>query len=52
MDEASRLTQAAEQEDIKIYKDEPMSRHTSMQVGGPAALLARPRSIRELASLG
>ena len=51
MDEASRLTQAAELEDIKFYKDEPMSRHTSMQVGGPAALLARPRSIRELASL-
>lgn len=51
MDETSRLAQAAEKEDIKILKDEPMSRHTSMQVGGPAALLARPRDIRELVSL-
>ena len=28
-----------------------MSRHTTMQVGGPAAMLAQPRDIRELVSL-
>ena len=29
-------------------KDEPMSRHTSMKVGGPADFLIYPQSIEEL----
>ena len=48
MEQNNSLSQAAEKEDIKIYWDEPMSRHTTMQVGGPAAMLAQPRDIREL----
>ena len=51
MEQNNSLSQAAEKEDIKIYWDEPMSRHTTMQVGGPAAMLAQPRDIRELVSL-
>ena len=48
MEQNNSFSQAAEKEDIKIYWDEPMSRHTTMQVGGPAAMLAQPRDIREL----
>ena len=51
MEQNNSLSQAAEKEDIKIYWDEPMSRHTTMQVGGPVAMLAQPRDIRELVSL-
>lgn len=51
MEDNRMLCEEAEKEDIKIYRDEPMSKHTTMQVGGPAAMLAEPRSIRELVSL-
>ena len=51
MEENRAISEAAEKEDIKIYRDEPMSRHTTMRVGGPAAMLAEPRDIRELVSL-
>lgn len=51
MEENNAICEAAQKEDIKIYREEPMSRHTTMQVGGPAAMLAEPRSIRELVSL-
>ena len=51
MEENRAISEAAEKEDIKISRDEPMSRHTTMRVGGPAAMLAEPRDIRELVSL-
>ena len=43
------LTEALEKElravcpSLELRKNEPMSRHTTFQVGGPAALMALPR---------
>ena len=33
--------------ELELRKDEPMSRHTSFRVGGPAALMALPKTNRE-----
>jgi len=43
----------AGQEDLaaRIIKDEPMSRHTTMRVGGPADLFAEPAGLLEAAAL-
>ena len=35
--------------DIDILKDEPMSRHTTFAIGGPADLFIQPKTRRELA---
>ncbi|HRR30166.1 MAG TPA: UDP-N-acetylmuramate dehydrogenase [Candidatus Sumerlaeia bacterium] len=40
-----------ELEDIACRKDQPLARHTSMQVGGPAAILAEPEERAGLALL-
>ena len=33
---------------LELRQQEPMSRHTSFKVGGPAALMACPKSLEEL----
>ena len=33
--------------DLELRADEPMSRHTSFRVGGPAALMALPKSVEQ-----
>ena len=33
--------------DLELRMDEPMSRHTSFRVGGPAALMALPKTVEE-----
>jgi UDP-N-acetylmuramate--L-alanine ligase/UDP-N-acetylenolpyruvoylglucosamine reductase len=38
-------------DDAKVRSDEPMSRHTSMRVGGPADLFVEPRDEHDLAKL-
>ena len=35
--------------DLELRENEPMSRHTSFRVGGPAALMALPRTKSEAA---
>ena len=36
---------------LELREGEPMSRHTSFKIGGPAALMALPRSQEELSVL-
>ena len=36
---------------LELRTEEPLSRHTTFRVGGPAALMALPRSLEELQSL-
>lgn len=36
--------------ELRVLKDEPMSRHTSWRVGGPADLFFRPLSVDDLAA--
>ena len=36
---------------IEVSRGEPMSRHTSFRIGGPADLFARPKSAAEMAAL-
>lgn len=36
--------------DLKILLDEPMSRHTSFRIGGPAAAILFPTSVHELSA--
>ena len=38
-------------EDTKVLRNEPMARHTSMRVGGPAELFVEPRDEHDLAKL-
>ena len=38
----------AEAPALELRRDEPMSRHTSFQVGGPVPLLALPKSEEEV----
>ena len=33
---------------LELFRDEPMNRHTTFKVGGPAALMALPKSVDEL----
>ena len=33
--------------ELELRVDEPMSRHTSFRVGGPAALMALPKTLEE-----
>jgi UDP-N-acetylmuramate dehydrogenase len=44
----ARVTAALREVEIPFLENEPFSKHTSMGVGGPAALMAFPRSPREL----
>ena len=37
--------------DLALKKDEPLSRHTSFSISGPAALLAQPKNAGELQQL-
>lgn len=37
--------------DVKFFENEPLSAHTSFRIGGPAALMAFPRSAEELTLL-
>ena len=32
---------------LELREDEPMSRHTTFRIGGPAALMALPRTVGE-----
>ena len=34
--------------DIELRLDEPLSKHTSFRIGGPAAIMAFPKSAEEL----
>jgi len=43
-----RVTAALREVEIPFREDEPFSKHTSMGVGGPAAVMAFPRSPSEL----
>ena len=43
-----RVMEALREAGVPFRKDEPFSRHTSMGVGGPAAIMAFPRSATEL----
>ena len=43
-----RLTEALRQLGVPFKENEPFSRHTSMGVGGPAAVMAFPRTASEL----
>jgi UDP-N-acetylmuramate dehydrogenase len=44
-----RMTLALREAGVPFREQEPLSRHTSMGVGGPAAVMAFPRSSAELA---
>ena len=48
MNELARALRAACPE-LELLENEPMSRHTSFRVGGPAALMALPKTKREAA---
>ena len=37
--------------DLKLREEEPLSKHTSFRIGGPAAIFAHPASEKELAEL-
>ena len=37
--------------DLHMLRDEPMSRHTSFRIGGPAAIMAFPKTTEELKQL-
>ena len=37
--------------DLKILEEEPLARHTSFRIGGPAAVFAQPKTAEELARL-
>jgi UDP-N-acetylmuramate dehydrogenase len=43
-----RMSAALEKSGIAFRRDEPLARHTTMGVGGPAALMAFPRTTGEL----
>jgi UDP-N-acetylmuramate dehydrogenase len=43
-----RMSAALEKAGIAFRRDEPLARHTTMGVGGPAALMAFPRTAEEL----
>jgi len=45
-----RVTEALREVGVPFRENEPFSRHTSMGVGGPAAVMAFPRSADELRS--
>ena len=36
---------------LRVRRDEPMSRHTSWHVGGPAELFFNPRDRKDLAAI-
>ena len=38
---------AARFPDLEVLREEPMSRHTTFRIGGPAALMALPRTVGE-----
>ena len=42
---------AAEMPELKMAKDEPMSRHTSFRIGGPVEAMAFPRNKEELSKI-
>ena len=35
---------------IRLLEEEPLARHTSFRIGGPAAVFAQPSSAEELAA--
>ncbi len=37
--------------DLKILEEEPLARHTSFRIGGPAAIFAQPATVDELSKL-
>lgn len=37
--------------DLEIYTNEPMAKHTSFRIGGPAAVMAFPKNANELSKL-
>ena len=52
MEEFTALIQRLAQRcpDLELRRDEPMAGHTAFRIGGPAALMALPRSAREAAA--
>ena len=45
------LFEDIERENIDVLRDEPMKRHTSFKIGGPAKVYARPESVVQLKNL-
>ena len=43
-----RVMEALREVGVPFRENEPFSRHTSMGVGGPAAVMAFPRTVDEL----
>ena len=37
--------------DLKILDEEPLARHTSFRIGGPAAIIAQPATVEALSEL-
>ena len=37
--------------DLKILEEEPLARHTSFRIGGPAAIFAQPATVEALSKL-
>lgn len=48
MTEYQQLAQQMEREGIPVREQEPLSRHTTFHIGGPAALFCQPRTQQEL----
>ena len=48
METVEKLRARLEEEGVPFLRDEPMSRHTTFAIGGPAALFAIPRDLREV----
>ncbi|WP_458861706.1 UDP-N-acetylmuramate dehydrogenase [Acidaminobacterium chupaoyuni] len=49
--ENDTLQEELQNKDIQILKEEPLSKHTTFKIGGPAAMLAEVKNIRQLVSL-
>ena len=47
----SRLTSFLDEQQVPWCSQEPMSRHTSLRIGGPAEVMAFPQNPQELAHI-
>ena len=47
-----KLLDFAKNEGIVLLENEPLSKHTSFRIGGPARLFALPETVRQLTALG
>lgn len=51
MDAIQELKESCRREDCPAWEAEPMSRHTTFRIGGPADLFLRPRTARQAAQI-